>query len=473
MFAKSVFRSLSLSSRNLKNQRLVFKPLALARFNSTIPDGSERASIHFTVEDKVGALEKILAMLRSFNISLTRIESRPSKSKGNYDFYVDFVATPSLLTTVIERIKLDSKEVKTVSSGTNDAGVGSVPWFPRKLSDLDTFADKVLSYGVELDSDHPGFTDGEYRKRREQITLAALKHRHGMELPLVDYTEDEVKTWGIVYNRLRELYKSHACYEHQYIFPLLEQNCGYGPDKIPQIRDISRFLKGIMTVYSTLDCTGWTVRPVMGLLSPRDFLNALAFRVFHSTQYIRHHSSPLYTPEPDVCHELLGHVPLFADPDFASFSQEIGLASLGASDEDLSKLSTVIILMLTSDLLLSLGYADKEKTLKRMVLVSFRVLYCTSDKPKLLPFNCEVMGVQEYPITTYQPVYFVADSFKQMKDDVREYSLSLKRPFGVNYNALTQTIEVLDTRDKVMRFASAIRGDMTRLMNAIDKIVKE
>ena len=64
----------------------------------------------------------------------------------------------------------------------------------------------------------------------------------------------------------------------------------------------------------------------------------------------------------------------------------------------------------------------------------------------------------------------MADSFKQMKDEVREYAATLQRPFAVRYNAYTQSIEVLDSKDKLIRLSSVIKGDLSALMSALEKM---
>ena len=85
----------------------------------------------------------------------------------------------------------------------------------------------------------------------------------------------------------------------------MEKNVkGFGEKSVPQLNSISKFLMAE---------TGWRLKPVGGLLTQREFLNGLAFKLFHSTQYIRHHSTPEYTPEPDIIHELVGHAPMFAN----------------------------------------------------------------------------------------------------------------------------------------------------------------
>jgi len=197
---------------------------------------------------------------------------------------------------------------------------------------LDNFAHKVLEGGKELKADHPGFKDHEYRKRREYFADLAMKYKHGQQIPRVTYTQQEIRTWGVVFNKLTELYRTHACKEYNDLFSQLVEECGFRADNIPQLDDISKYLQAR---------TGFQLRPVAGLLSPRDFLAGFAFRIYYCTQYVRHGSRPDYNPEPDVCHEMLGHVPMLSDPTFANVAQAIGLASLGATDEYIQQLSAV------------------------------------------------------------------------------------------------------------------------------------
>jgi len=426
-----------------------------------VAPGTARTSILFSINDKVGGLEEYLSIIRKHNINMTRIESRPSKNtKFDYEFFLDFEARPENeedVEKMLQELTDTGVEVRKLSGESSN--VSEVPWFPRKIADLDSFANKVLECGDELSSDHPGFTDPEYRQRRQDITRIASEYKHGQEIPRINYTPTEITTWGLVYKNLKKFFPSHACKQHRYVFPLLEQNCGYSENNIPQLQDISDFLK---------ECTGFTLRPVMGLLSSRDFLNGLAFRVFHATQYIRHHTRPLYTPEPDLCHELLGHVPLFADPDFADFSQEIGLASLGASDADIEKLATCYWFTVEYGLCKE---GNGVRAYGAGLLSSFGELeYSLTDKPELKPFDPFEACKQKYPITEYQPLYFVAESFQNAQERMRVFADTLSRPFSLRYNPYTQSIDILDTKDKLVSLASAIKGQASSLAAALNRM---
>nr|XP_022291725.1 phenylalanine-4-hydroxylase-like isoform X1 [Crassostrea virginica] len=432
----------------------------------TQTDPENSVSLLFALPEKVGALAEVLKIFESHQVNLHHIESRPSKqSSSDFEFFVSCDNKTGGLKESLEAVKGIAKNFRLMSRQTGEypsddtEKTNTVPWFPKKINELDRFANQILSYGSELDSDHPGFTDPVYRARRKELADIAFFYKHGQEIPRVKYTEEEIGTWRTIFNELTKLYKTHACTQFNHVFPLLQDNCGYNADNIPQLEDVSRFLQ---------DCTGFRLRPVAGLLSSRDFLSGLAFRVFHSTQYIRHSSKPMYTPEPDVCHELLGHVPLFADPAFAQFSQEIGLASLGAPDEYIKKLATCYWFTV------EFGLCKQGKDLKAYgagLLSSFGELqYCLTDAAEKKTFDPAVTCDQEYPITSYQPLYFVADSFETAKEKMREYAKTIPRPFSVRYNPYTQSVEVIENKNQIINLTHAIKGDLTLLEDALSKI---
>ncbi|KAI9297703.1 hypothetical protein K502DRAFT_312470 [Neoconidiobolus thromboides FSU 785] len=423
-------------------------------------DGSLDASILFSMEDNKATLDQSLVVLKELEISMTCIKSRPNLINPNTcDVFADIgTKDHHLASKLIDYLISKATNIKSMESfpSSDNEILKNIPWFPRKKSDLDTFAEKVLGL-EELDSHHPGAQDLNYIQRRDEITSLAKAYKTGQPLPNIKYTDLEIKTWGQVYRQTTALFEKHACREYLDAFSLLKKKCDLDDSNIPQIEDISKFLK---------ECTGFTLRPVMGLLTSRDFLNSLAFRVFHCTQYVRHHSEPFFSPEPDVCHELLGHVPLFANPEFAAFSQEIGLASLGASDEAIERLATIYWFTIEYGLC---KQGDELKVYGAGILSSYgEIQYAMSDKPEKRPFDPKVTAVTKYPIIKFQPVYYVAESFNDAKDKIHEFADSLSRPFHIRYDPYTESVKMLDSKEKLADYANSVKCDFKKLINTFD-----
>ncbi|XP_074604948.1 tyrosine hydroxylase ple [Brevipalpus obovatus] len=410
-------------------------------------------------DNSLSSLPRILKLIEAVKGSIQHIESRRSgNGLEKFDVFIALKISPSGLLHLMRSLRnanlAQCEVLKEKLISIKD------PWFPRHVSELDFCTHIMTKYEPDLDSDHPGFTDKVYRARRKEIAQIAFDYRYGQKVPAVKYTPDEIKTWGIVYKKLVELYSSHACKEHVESFRLLERECGYSPDNIPQLEDVSNFLRRR---------TGFVFRPAAGLLTARDFLASLAFRVFQSTQYIRHGSNPHHSPEPDCIHELLGHAPILADPTFAQFSQEIGLASLGANDEEIEKFATLYWFTVEFGLCWQDG---KIKAYGAGLLSSYGELqHSLSDKPERRPFEPDKAAIQPYQDIEYQDVYFVAKSFEKAKKQLSEFvHKKLKRRFDVSYDAHTSSVEVIDSMSKLQNMARDIESQLTKLNGAMHRL---
>lgn len=105
------------------------------------------------------------------------------------------------------------------------------------------------------------------------------------------------------------------------------------------------------------------------------------------------------------------------------------------------------------------------------MLSSFGELqYCLTDEPELREFEPEKTGVQKYPITKFQPIYYVAESFDSAKEKMIKFANTVPRPFGVRYNSYTESIEVLDSKHQIENLMDNVNSEFQILQNAFKKL---
>jgi len=258
---------------------------------------------------------------------------------------------------------------------------------------------------VVLDQDHPGFADPEYRARRDAIAAASAGFRPGQPLPEIAYTDVEHGVWRTVSAHLGPQHQRDACAEYNRAAARLD----LPTDEVPQLALVTERLQRL---------TGFGIAPVPGLVPVRTFYGALAERRFLSTQYVRHPSVPLYTPEPDIIHEVIGHANFLASERMADLYQAAGEASRRTeTDAALDFFSRVFWFSIEFGVLWEGG---ELRTYGSGILSSSAELDRFRDA-EIRPLDLKAMGTQLYDITAFQPVLFAARSFDHAIDELMAF----------------------------------------------------
>ncbi len=261
---------------------------------------------------------------------------------------------------------------------------------------------------VQLNPDHPGFRDRDYRARRNQIAQLAMDYRPGDPIPEAPYTTEEHQVWQTIWRALGPAHQRNACAE--YLEALTRLN--FSDDRIPQLGEVNARVHAI---------SGFRLEPVAGLVQPRVFLENLASGIFLCTQYIRHHSTPMYTPEPDVVHEIVGHGVTLACPRLAELNRLFGEAiKRTTSAEELERLSRVYWFTIEFGVLRENGMVKAYGT----GLLSSAGELEEMHEAELRPLDPEAAARENYDPTHFQPVLFCAESFDEMYEMLREFLMN-------------------------------------------------
>jgi phenylalanine-4-hydroxylase len=226
-----------------------------------------------------------------------------------------------------------------------------------------------------------------------------------VEQPWSTYTVEDHATWAALFKRQQEILLPRACRE----FLENQRRFGMAPDAIPKFDDLNRVLK---------KATGWILIGVEGLLPELTFFDHLANRRFPVTWWIRKPEQIDYISEPDLFHDLYGHVPLLLNPVFADYIEAYGKGGVKAHGIGAEALVNLTRLYWYT---VEFGLIRQNDGLRiygsGIVSSKGESIHCLeSAAPNRIAFDMPRIMRTRYRIDTYQKTYFVIDSFEQLME---------------------------------------------------------
>ncbi len=222
------------------------------------------------------------------------------------------------------------------------------------------------------------------------------------------YTQVEHDTWDTLYARQMKILPGRACDAFMRGLQALDLNTG----GIPDFALMNAKLKAL---------TGWTVVCVPGLVPDEVFFDHLANRRFPSGQFIRKPDQLDYLQEPDIFHDVFGHVPMLTDPDFADYMQAYGKG--GQRAQSLGMLKNLARLYWYT---VEFGLMEAPEGGLRIygagiVSSSTESVFALEDpSPNRIAFDLERIMRTDYRIDDFQQVYFVIPSIEALNDATLE-----------------------------------------------------
>jgi phenylalanine-4-hydroxylase len=247
------------------------------------------------------------------------------------------------------------------------------------------------------------------------------------------YTEENHRVWQTLFDRRIEHLR--GCAASAFLDGI--KAIGLTRERIPDLGEMNARLEAR---------TGWRAVPVSGFLEPKHFFQSLAKRRFPTTVTIRSAKSLDYIPEPDIFHDIFGHVPLHAHPVFADFLQRFGQAAAQASDKHTEAFTRLFWFTVE----FGLSRENSQTKIYGSGLISSHgdCLNALSEKCERRRFKLAEVIAQDFRIDDLQPVLFEVTAFAELFAAVEELSRATREQ---EPQAIRRSVQAADPEWSTLR----------------------